>query len=102
MYLNIIYGIQLTNWTYVEESPFKSIWDYGTWRFHIHRLNKNRATDAKWMMEQFIKGRMKVFAKDVITTFQGWEDIHRHESTTKKGFKNENSNNISYLWNQIL
>lgn len=54
------------------------------------------------MMEQFIKGRMKVFAKDVITTFQGWEDIHRHESTTKKGFKNENSNNISYLWNPIL
>ena len=47
------------------------------------------------MMEQFIKGRMKVFAKDVITTFQGLEDIYCHENTTKKGLNNENSNNIS-------
>ena len=47
------------------------------------------------MMEQFIKGGIKVFGKDVITTFQGLEDIYRHESTTKKGLNNENSNNIS-------
>ena len=42
-----------------------------------------------------MKGRIKVFGKDVITTFQGLDDIYRHESTTKKGFYNENSNNIS-------
>ena len=42
-----------------------------------------------------MKGRIKVFGKDVITTFQGLDDIYRHESTTKKGLNNENSNNIS-------
>ena len=42
-----------------------------------------------------MKGRIKVFGTDVITTFQGLEDIYCHENTTKKGLSNENSNNIS-------
>ena len=55
------------------------------------------ATDEKRMMEQFIKGRVKVFAKDVITICQGLEDMHHHESTTIKGLNNKNSNNISSI-----